>query len=192
MPPRAPSTIEFSRVLGVAEVAAIGFSVSLPIALFIGGEIVLESAGAEAPLLFLLAAAIFLLLGFRPTQAERGAKVRQAALVAVIGLALLVVPLGLTTLRELREQRIRDQLERTRELLGDDRIQSRSFTIRKERGVYVIQGRIWAFDEIPESEFESFRRALEEEAGVPIRIRATVVRATVTDVGPEFASETEE
>ena len=137
----------------------------------------------------LVGAVIFLLLGFRPTQAERGTQVRQAALVAVVGLALLVVPLGLTTRRELREQRIQDQLERTIAQLGDDRVQSRSFTIRKERDVYVVQGRVWAFEEIPKSEFEDFRRKLEVETGVPIRIRVTVVRATVTDVGPEFDSE---
>ena len=60
MPRRTPSSIDFSRSLGVSETTAIGLSVCLPVAIFIAGDLILESAGADAPLLFALAAILFL------------------------------------------------------------------------------------------------------------------------------------
>ena len=140
----------------------------------------------------LVGAIIFLLLGFRPTQVERGAQVRRAALVAVLGLALLIVPLGLATLKEVREQRIRNQLEQMLDRIGDQRIESRSYTIRQEQGVFVIQGRIWVYEDILQSEFERFRLRLEEATGVPIRLRVTVVKAALAEVGPTNRKEARE
>ncbi|MEJ2084146.1 MAG: DUF389 domain-containing protein [Acidobacteriota bacterium] len=134
--------------------------------------------------IILVGAIIFLLMGFRPTQVERGSQVRRAAIVASIGLALLVVPLGLTTIKEFREQRVRTILEGMLDRTDDERVQSRSYTVRETNGVFVIEGRIWVYDEITQEEFEQFRQRLEEATGVPVRLRATVVRATLTEVGP--------
>jgi hypothetical protein len=137
----------------------------------------------------LVGALIFLLLGFRPTQAERGSEVGRAAVIAVVGLALLIIPLGLSTLNEVRQQRIRAQLEPMLDQIGDKRIESRSYAIVEEEGVFVIQGRVWVYDEITESEFERFRLRLEQATGVPIRLRVTVVKAALTEVGPKSRSE---
>ena len=60
MASRSPSSIDFSRVLGVSEVTAIGLSVALPIAIFICGDLVLEATGAKAPLIFVATAVLFL------------------------------------------------------------------------------------------------------------------------------------
>ena len=136
----------------------------------------------------LVGAIIFLLLGFRPTQVERGAQARRAAVIAFAGLALLIIPLGLATLSEVREQRIRAQLEQMLDKVGGERVESRSYSIREEKGVFVIHGRIWVFDEISDSEFEQFRLRLEEATGVPIRLRVTVVRARLAEVGPTAKS----
>jgi uncharacterized hydrophobic protein (TIGR00271 family) len=139
----------------------------------------------------LVGAVIFLLLGFRPTQVERGAKARRAAVVAFVSLALLIIPLGLATLSEVREQRIRTQLGQMLDRVGDKRVESSSYTIRQEKGVFVIQGRVWVYDEISDREFAQFRLRLEEATGVPIRLRVTVVRATLAEVGPTGESTAE-
>jgi uncharacterized hydrophobic protein (TIGR00271 family) len=136
----------------------------------------------------LVGAVIFLLLGFRPTQVERGAQARRAAVIAFAGLALLIIPLGLTTLSEVREQRIRAQLEQMLDKIGGERVESRSYSIREKKGVFLIEGRIWVFDEISDSEFEQFRLRLEKATGVPIRLRVTVVKARLAEVGPTAKS----
>jgi amino acid transporter len=60
MPTRTPSSIDFSRILGISETTAIGLSVCLPAAIFVAGDLILQRAGADAPLIFVLAAILFL------------------------------------------------------------------------------------------------------------------------------------
>jgi uncharacterized hydrophobic protein (TIGR00271 family) len=143
---------------------------------FAGGALLLFLTNLGG--IVLVGSIVFLLLGFRPARAERGERVRRAFVLAFTGLVLLMVPLGFTTLREAKQSRIETRINQLLEELSGDWFRVDSYTLRREAGVYMLEGTIYAFRQLELQDLESFRGRLEAQLGVPIRIQATIVAAS--------------
>jgi uncharacterized membrane protein len=131
----------------------------------------------------LVSVVIFLMVGFRPTRAERGAKARQATVVAVSGLLLVAIPLALTTVNIAREQSLRAEIHHVLGQLDAEVFGINRYSIEMERGRFVVTGTVYAYGKIEPDSVEMVQRKLEGAVGVPIELRVTIVPATLTVVG---------
>jgi hypothetical protein len=132
---------------------------------------------------------IFLLVGFRPTRAERGAKVRQASIVAVAGLLLVAAPLALTTYNIARERSLRAEIGKVLGQLDAEIFGLSHYSIQKEQGQFVVTGTVYAYQEIRPESVEMVQRRLADAVGVPVELRVTIVPATLTVVGDSSRKE---
>lgn len=131
----------------------------------------------------LVGVVIFLMVGFRPTRVERGAKARQAALIAAISLLLVAIPLALTTVRVVNESALQNEMFEILEQLDTEVFDVESYSIERERDGFIITGTIYAFGEIAPGRVKEVQRRLSEAAGVPVRLRVTIVPAILTKAG---------
>ena len=131
----------------------------------------------------LVGVVIFLMMGFRPTLAERGTRARQATFFAVMGLVLVALPLGLTTINVARERNLRTQINRILGELDSDAFGINRYSIQKRGGQFVVVGTIYAYQEIRREQVEMVQKRLSDAAGVPVKLRVTIVPATLTEVG---------
>ena len=131
----------------------------------------------------LVGVVVFLMMGFRPTRAERGVRARQATFFAVVGLILVAFPLGLTTFNIARERNLRTEINKTLGELNTGAFGIDRYSIEKERGQFVVVGTIYAYQPIRREQVEMVQKRLSEAAGVPIKLRVTIVPATLTEVG---------
>ena len=131
----------------------------------------------------LVGVVIFLMVGFRPTRAERGAKARQATFVAVAGLLLVAVPLAVTTFNIAREQSLRSEIHHLLGELDGKVFGINRYSIEEERGRFIVTGTVYAYREIGPESVERIQRQLTDAVGVPIELRVTLVPATLTVVG---------
>jgi uncharacterized hydrophobic protein (TIGR00271 family) len=136
----------------------------------------------------LVGALVFLLLGFRPTRAERGAEAKRGLLIATLGVILLVLPLGFRTIRALEKERVEDQFASMLAEHADGTYEISSLKVLRERGQLVVVVRIVAPAGVFEDDLEEIRQRLQKKYSTPIRIRAAVVHATFSDLGGEKAS----
>lgn len=131
----------------------------------------------------LVGVAIFLMMGFRPTRAERGVRARQATFFAVVGLVLIAFPLGLTTFNIARERNLRTQINKILGQLDSETFGINRYTIEKERGQFVVVGTIYAYQPIRREQVEMVQKRVSDAVGVPVKLRVTIVPATLTEVG---------
>ena len=131
----------------------------------------------------LVGVVIFLMVGFRPTRAERGMKARQAALVAAIGLLLVAIPLGVTTVRVAGERNLQREMFEILGELDTDVFDVESYAIRKDRDGFTVTGTIYAYEEIRPGRVDEVQRRLSEAAGAPVKMRVTIVPATLSEAG---------
>jgi len=131
----------------------------------------------------LVGVVVFLMMGFRPTRAERGVRARQATFFAVIGLVVVALPLGLTTFNIVRERHLRTEINKTLGELNTGAFGINRYSIEKEQGQFVVVGTIYAYQDIRRDQVEMVQKRLSEAAGVPIKLRVTIVPATLTEVG---------
>lgn len=131
----------------------------------------------------LVGVVIFLMVGFRPTRVERGAKARQAALIAAISLLLVAIPLALTTVRVVNESALQNEMFEILEQLDTEVFDVESYSIERERDGFIITGTIYAYGEIAPGRVKEVQRRLSEAAGVPVRLRVTIVPAILTKAG---------
>jgi uncharacterized hydrophobic protein (TIGR00271 family) len=131
----------------------------------------------------LVGVVVFLMMGFRPTRAERGVRARQATLFAVVGLVLVALPLGVTTVNIARERNLRTQINKTLGELNAGAFGINRYSIEKEQGQFVVVGTIYAYQDIRREQVEMVQKRLSDAAGVPVKLRVTIVPATLTEVG---------
>ena len=135
--------------------------------------------------IILVGALIFVLLGFRPTRVEREIHVRRAAAIAVVTVALLVVPLALTTVRVSREGRLQTEVNEAISDQPDRRFRVSDFSVTYRRRGFLVQGTVFAFTGFESERIFSFQEYLEEKVGVPVEVRLTIVPATLLEAGGE-------
>jgi len=131
----------------------------------------------------LVGVVIFLMMGFRPTRAERGLRTRQAAFFAVVGLVLVAFPLGLTTFDIARERNLRSEINTILGQLDHEAFGINRYSIEKERGQFVVIATIYSYQDVGREEVEMVQRRLSEAAGEPVKLRVTIVPATLAEAG---------
>lgn len=135
--------------------------------------------------IILVGALIFVLLGFRPTRVEREIHVRRAAVVALVSVALLIVPLGLTTVRVSREGNLRAEIhEAIRDQpFGGFRVAE--FSVQHRGRGFVVEGTVFTFGGFESEGVFEFQEYLQRQVGVPVELNLTIVPATLLQVGGE-------
>ena len=149
-----------------------------------GGALVLFLTNLGA--IVLVGALVFLLMGFRPARAERGATVRQAFMIAGLAIVGLSIPLGLSTVRSLRVGRIEYQIERLLVRAGDDtRADVRDVTVRREGDEVVVDAVVHYYGELDAGSVDRFRRRLEDRVGLPVRLRVSYLQRRLIESSGE-------
>jgi uncharacterized hydrophobic protein (TIGR00271 family) len=129
----------------------------------------------------LVGALVFILLGFRPSRAERGARLRQSFMIASLAVLALGIPLGMSTVQSIQKARLEVQIERNLTRIKSDEWDISELSVTRRGGEYVVRAIVYHYGE-PDSEgIEVFQRTLEREAGVPVSMRITVVRAELEE-----------
>ena len=131
----------------------------------------------------LVGAIVFLLLGFRPTRAERGVEARRGLLLATIGVILLLVPLGLRTVGVVQKEKVESDFIELLAELAEGEYEIERLRVIRRQGELVVEARIVASDKVTPEGVKRFREKLQKKHNTPIRIRATVVPATFAEVG---------
>ena len=103
----------------------------------------------------------------------------------MLTVVLLIVPLGLTTVRVSREGRLKSEIH---EAIRDQpfrgfRVTDFSVTYRL-RG-FLVEGTVFTFTGFESERILEFQEYLEEKVGVPVEVRVTVVPATLLEAGGE-------
>jgi uncharacterized hydrophobic protein (TIGR00271 family) len=136
----------------------------------------------------LVGSIVFLLLGFRPTRAERGSEARRGLLVATVGVILLLIPLGFRTIGALQKEQVEAQFSEMLAEHARGTYEISSLKVVRERGQLVVVTRIVAEVGVVGEALKEIQPRLQEEQGKPIRIRAAVVHASFRNVGGQAAS----
>ena len=131
----------------------------------------------------LIGALVFVLLGFRPTRVEREAQVRKAAVVAIVTVAILIIPLGLTTMQMSRKARIEAEIEAYIEGQTARSFRIWEFEVSRRDRVFLVEGTVYAFKGFETERIFDFQEELQARMGVPIEVQLTIVPATLTKVG---------
>ncbi len=130
----------------------------------------------------LIGALVFVLLGFRPTRVEREAQVRKAAVVAIVTVALLIIPLGLSTVRMSRKASIEAEIHEIIRDQTDPSFRVPDFSVTRRAGGFLVEGTVYAFAGFETERIYRFQRFLEKTVGVPVEVQLTIVPATLTRV----------
>ena len=72
------------------------------------------------------------------------------------------------------------------EILGEldtDVFDVESYAIRKDRDGFTVTGTIYAYEEIRPGRVDEVQRRLSEAAGAPVKMRVTIVPATLSEAG---------
>ncbi|MGB6337735.1 MAG: DUF389 domain-containing protein [Thermoanaerobaculia bacterium] len=136
----------------------------------------------------LVGALVFLLLGFRPTRAERGAEARRGLLLATLSVILLLIPLGFRTIGALQKEQVEAQFSEMLAEHARGAYEISSLKVVRERGQLVVVTRIVAEVGVIGEALKEIQTRLQEEHSQPIRIRAAVVHASFRNLGGEEAS----
>ncbi len=136
----------------------------------------------------LVAAVLFMLLGFYPRQTARRRAVRGAVLACAAGLLLLSVPLTLSSWETSRVTRLEMIVaESFRREAVERRLQFADVDVAYERGEYVVRGTVYADAALARGELTAFLRDVEADTGEDVRLEIRLLRAefVVTDTEPE-------
>jgi uncharacterized hydrophobic protein (TIGR00271 family) len=136
----------------------------------------------------LVGALVFLLLGFRPTRAERGTEARRGLLLATFGVILLLIPLGFRTIGAVQKERVESQFSELLTEHARGTYEISSLKVVRERGQLVVVTRLVAEVGVLGEALKEIQPRLQEKHSQQIRIRAAVVHASFRNLGGEEAS----
>ncbi len=134
----------------------------------------------------LVAAIVFLLLGFYPRHEERRTQVRGAVALTVLGMLLLAVPLGLSSYETTRVDRLEEVVERAFRREADERrVHLDTVEVKRKSGVFVVRAVVFSSHDLEVGALNALRDEIEEETGMSLRLEIHVVKAEyyVTDAG---------
>jgi len=131
----------------------------------------------------LVGALVLVLLGFRPTRVERQAQVRRAAVITLLTVAMLIIPLGLTTIQVSRQGRLEAQIKAVVRDSSDPSFRVWDFEVRRQGRGFLVEGTVYAFTGFETERIFEFQEELARSVGVPVQVQLTLVPATLTVAG---------
>lgn len=126
----------------------------------------------------LAAAVVFLLLGFRPVQAERGRTFRRGLLLTMVAILVIATPLGYETFNFQR----RHERQQVVETILSESIESEFAAIEDlailPRGDgFLVSGTVYAYEDLTDEEIKDIQEQLSQAIGAHVSIRARVIQA---------------
>lgn len=165
----------------VPPLAVVGIGLGYGLYSLAGGALLLFVTNLTA--IILSAAIAFLLLGFRPTQAERGQRLQRGMLLSLLIIFIIAIPLGYTTYnfqRQLERQKIVEDV--LGEELTRERAEVENVTITPAGDGFVVNGTIFAYEDLTSEEISQIQDSLRQAVRAPVKIRARIVQATLVEV----------
>jgi uncharacterized hydrophobic protein (TIGR00271 family) len=164
----------------VPPLCVVGYGLASSRFLIAGGALLLFMANLSA--IVLVSAIVFLLVGFRPMRTERGRVVTNAMLVAIVFIIALSIPLSFATRSAVRVIKLEGKLEELiLEAEEKEKFDLENLSIKNQKGVYVINATVYAYKDFPPGYVKNMAQRLTERVGVPVRISAKVVRASLAE-----------
>ena len=141
-----------------------------------GGAALLFIANLSA--ILLAAALIFLLLGFRPTRAERQRRLQRGLLVSLAAMFLIAIPLALISRTSFRQLQYQEQVTSIlREEFTGNAGQIVDVIVASEGDGIAVDATLYATAELDATRLDTLQRQLAGEVGAPVTLRATVLHA---------------
>lgn len=165
----------------VPPLAVVGFGLGYGLYSLAGGALLLFITNLTA--IILSAAIVFLLLGFRPAQAERGQRLQRGMLVSLVVIFIIAIPLGYTTYnfqRQLERQRIVESI--LEDELTEERAEVENVTITPVGDGFLVSGTIFAYDDLTKEEVSQIQDSLSQAVRAPVKIRVRVVQASLVEM----------
>ncbi len=162
----------------VPPLCVVGYGLGAARFLVAGGALLLFLTNFAA--IIMAGAAVFYVLGFRPSKTIHGALSRRAFTYTICGLLLLSIPLGFATLNAIEKRRIDELISERFELIaasGDARL--RDVSISRGHDEYRIHMTVHALDNTQQikSLTRELREYLEHKTGAKVSIKVTAVSA---------------
>lgn len=148
-----------------------------------GGSLLLFSTNLIS--IVFASAVVFLLLGFRPTQARRTEQVRLGFIFSLIALVLISIPLTTFSITAVGQISRQNQVKAfLNEQLETDTLHISDLGIEQRGNKFIVHAVIYSLDEFPPEQLSDLQEELTEAVGAPVTLRATVLRAVVLPNGP--------
>lgn len=160
----------------VPPLVVVGYGLGYGLYGIAGGSMLLFLTNLTA--IILAAAIVFMLLGFRPLQAERGRTFRRGLLLSMIAIIIIATPLGFETFNFQR----RNERQRIVENILSKSIESEFASIEdlavlpKGDG-FLISGTVYAYEDLTVEEIKDIQEQLSQAIGAHVSIRARVIQA---------------
>lgn len=162
----------------VPPLVVVGYGLGYGLYSIAGGATLLFLTNLTA--IILAAAIVFLLLGFRPMQAERGRTFRRGLLLSMVAILIIATPLGFETFNFQRQR----ERQRVVETVLSDSIESEfadieDLTILPKGDGFVVSGTIYAYEDVTDEEIKDIQELLSQAVGAHVSIRARVIQASL-------------
>lgn len=165
----------------VPPLVVIGYGLGYGIYSIAGGAALLFLTNLSA--IILAAAVVFMLLGFRPMQAERGRTFRRGLLISMVAIIVIATPLGFETFRFHRQ----NDRQRIVEAVLSDSIESEFAAIEDVSILpvgdgFLVSGTVYAYEDLTDEEIKEIQLKLSQAVGAHVSIRARVIQARLETV----------
>jgi uncharacterized hydrophobic protein (TIGR00271 family) len=162
--------------------AVVGYGLGSSAFSLAGGALLLFITNLSA--IVLAGATIFLLLGFRPTRAERGQYMRRGILISVLALLVIAMPLGITSITFRRQIERQFRVETVlSEAFPAGSAQVGDFQIQRQGNKLVVDTTIYLYKNLNAEQLTSdVQSQLSQAIGEPVTIRAKIIKATLTTI----------
>ena len=165
----------------VPPLTVVGYGLGYSLYSVAGGAMLLFLTNLSA--IIFSGAIIFLLLGFRPTRADRGVYMQRYILVAVLMLLVLAIPLGVASYN-LGNQLDRQQNVETvfTRILAAESADVEDLAIQPRGDGYLVTGTVYAYQQLTAGEIADIQAELSASIGAPVTIRVRVIPARLEQI----------
>ncbi len=131
----------------------------------------------------LVGALVFLLLGFRPSSANRDERVKRGLLLSALAILLLAIPLGYQG-RELHQLQTLEAILEAQLARQGTQGRAENLRVSKVEGVLTITGEIFLFGELDDTVLLKAQEELARRIGAPVQVDLTLVPAEHLTLAP--------
>jgi uncharacterized hydrophobic protein (TIGR00271 family) len=132
--------------------------------------------------IILAGAGVFLLMGFRPTRAERVDQVRRSLLFAVIALVVIGIPLTIASVQSIQRERRQGIVQTILEQeVPHELAEIEDFSITTVEDGFAVEITVFQYNDDIELDITSLQRQMIESIGAPVYLRARVIPANLTE-----------
>jgi uncharacterized hydrophobic protein (TIGR00271 family) len=162
----------------VPPLGVIGYGTATGQLYIAGGSLLLFTTNLVA--IIFAAAVIFLLLGFRPTQARMRQVVQLKFLLSLLALLLISIPLAIFSVDGVGQVARQNQVENVLNTEVESREARITDVIVERQGTgFIVHATIYAIDEMSSDDLTTLQEELSSAMNAPVTLRATVLRAMV-------------